>query len=386
MKTYYTTGRFAKMANTTERTIRYYDKVGLLKPTFIASNGYRNYGEEDLVKLQRILSLRNLGFSIEEIFTMLVISGENLAASFLQQSELIQKKITQYQVLNDSLKKAAKLFEQGQLEWDKVVDLIRLTNVESSLVEQYRNAANLDARIHLHNRFSTNTTDWFTWLFTKINFVGVYRLLEVGCGNGKLWENKAMNLRNREIFLSDSSLGMVDEVRKKLGDEFNCIVVECENIPFKNAYFDALVANHVLFYLKDVQLGLEEITRVLKPKGMLYCTTYGKDHMKEIRELVIEFDNRIYLSETNLYDNFGLENGFAILSKYFSHVECVHYPDTLRIDEVQPLMEYILSCHGNQNEIIGKRVEEFTQFLKKKMEKKGYIEITKNAGLFICKK
>ena len=40
MKKYYKTGEFAKMANLSIRTIRYYDKLGLLKPTMIAENGY----------------------------------------------------------------------------------------------------------------------------------------------------------------------------------------------------------------------------------------------------------------------------------------------------------------------------------------------------------
>ena len=64
---YYKTGEFAKMANVSIRTIRWYDKQGLLKPTMIAENGYRLYTDKDFVKLQQILSLKQLGFSLEEI-------------------------------------------------------------------------------------------------------------------------------------------------------------------------------------------------------------------------------------------------------------------------------------------------------------------------------
>ena len=65
---YYKTGQFAKLANVSERTVRYYDKIGLLKPSFVMENGYRQYSDLDLLKLQKILSLKHLGFSIEEIF------------------------------------------------------------------------------------------------------------------------------------------------------------------------------------------------------------------------------------------------------------------------------------------------------------------------------
>ena len=68
---YYKTGQFAKLANVSERTIRYYDKIGLLKPSFVMENGYRQYSDLDLLKLQKILSLKHLGFSIEEFFRWL---------------------------------------------------------------------------------------------------------------------------------------------------------------------------------------------------------------------------------------------------------------------------------------------------------------------------
>ena len=81
MRNYYKTGEFAKLANVTERTLRYYDKIGLLKPSSILSNGYRQYTDSDLLKLQKILSLKHLGFSIEEIFPI-VLEDQNLKESF----------------------------------------------------------------------------------------------------------------------------------------------------------------------------------------------------------------------------------------------------------------------------------------------------------------
>ena len=64
---YYTSGEFAKKANVTLRTIRYYDRQGILKPSKVADNGYRLYTDADFAKLQKILSLKDLGFSLENI-------------------------------------------------------------------------------------------------------------------------------------------------------------------------------------------------------------------------------------------------------------------------------------------------------------------------------
>ena len=67
MDKYYKTGEFAKMANLSIRTIRYYDKIGLLKPSKIADNGYRMYSDRDFMNLQKILSLKYLGFSLDAV-------------------------------------------------------------------------------------------------------------------------------------------------------------------------------------------------------------------------------------------------------------------------------------------------------------------------------
>lgn len=379
---YYKTGKFARLANVSERTIRYYDKIGLLKPSFVMENGYRQYSDLDLLKLQKILSLKHLGFSIEEIFPM-VMDNTNLKESFELQIDLIEDKIRHLQSLKDALKRAS---QSSNLSWNMILSLVQLSNEETNIIEQYKNAKNLNDRISLHEKYSTNKQGWFNWLFEKIDFSKVNRLLELGCGNGKLWQENQIDLRNREIFLSDISEGMVEEVRNKLGSDFNCIVADAEKIPFKDAYFDSIIANHVLFYLNDLNQGLKEIRRVLKPNGALYCSTYGSKHMKEITEIVQSYDSRINLSNHSLYDVFGLENGESILKQYFTNVQRMDYQDSLEITESKPLIDYIMSCHGNQNEILGPRLSEFKEYIEELLQKDGKIVVTKQAGLFVCVK
>lgn len=383
MKKYYKTGEFAKLANVTERTLRYYDKIGLLKPSSILSNGYRQYTDSDLLKLQKILSLKHLGFSIEEIFPI-VLEDQNLKESFKMQIDLIDSRIKHMTAIKDSMESIISTINDKNIDWTKIISLIKMSNDDSNIIEHYKNAKNLNVRISLHDKYSQNKQGWFPWLFEQIDFSHINKLLEVGCGNGKLWKNNKINLRNREIFLSDSSQGMVDEVRKTLGNDFNCMVFDCEKIPFKDNYFDAVIANHVLFYVYDINKALEEIRRVLNPLGVFYCSTYGSNHMKEINDIVQEFDSRVILSQTKLYDVFGLENGLDILRPYFKNIKMKRYDDCLVVDKSKPIIDYIMSCHGNQNEIIGPNLNEFREFVDSIIQEKGYIRITKDAGIFVC--
>lgn len=390
---YYTSGQFAQKANVSIRTIRYYDKQGLLKPAAFSEAGYRLYTDSDFAKLQKILTLKYLGFSLDEIRSITINDDDNdyVKESLKLQLGLIGKRIEHLKLVEQTLRETWGLVkDKEEVDWNKILHLIHITNMEKCLVEQYKDGANLTIRIGLHKKYTKNPQTWFSWLYEQQSPKDGERILELGCGNGELWwENRERIPTKAQILLSDVSEGMLQDAQESLSQvpgSFEFEVIDCQRIPREAESFDCIWANHVLFYLKDLDQALSEADRVLKPGGAFVCSTYGKGHMKEISQLVKEFDSRIRLSEVNLYDVFGLENGEEILKRHFKTVEKRVYPDCLEVTDAGALMEYILSCHGNQQEYLSDRCSEFRAFLEKKMEKRGFISITKEAGVFICKK
>jgi DNA-binding transcriptional MerR regulator len=67
----FTVKQLAGMAGVSPRTLRFYDQIGLLRPETVGQNGYRYYGQNDLLRLQQILLFRELGFSLDQIKTIL---------------------------------------------------------------------------------------------------------------------------------------------------------------------------------------------------------------------------------------------------------------------------------------------------------------------------
>lgn len=386
---YYTSGEFARKANVTIRTVRFYDKQGILKPSRVSDAGYRLYTDEDFGRLQKILSLKYLGFSLEEIMALTINDdAEDIVHSLELQKDLIQKKIRHLEMMERTLNDTFQIVKaSGVIDWNNILNLIHITNMEHAIIDQYKTAVNLNVRIELHNRFSHNPVPWFSWLASQISMKAGGTFLEVGCGNGELWKHAGQ--RDMEIHVTDISSGMVEDAARLLGGSgFKNLIFkteDCQNLSYKDDTFDGVIANHVLFYVKNISKALGEICRVMKQEGVFYCSTYGREHMKEITLLVQEFDSRIILSEVALYELFGLENGQAMLERHFRSVEKVMYDDYLLVDEAEPLLDYILSCHGNQSEILSQRQLEFKEFLQKKIREKGGIRITKMAGVFICK-
>ena len=401
-KEYFTSGQFAKMARVSVRTVRFYDKQNILKPSLVNENGTRYYTSEDLVKLQQILLYKYLGFSLDEIKELMVKTDDKnfVVDSMKLQQTLISDKIDQMQLVQRALDDTLDAYEKGRnIDWDKMLRIIELTSMENSLNKQYQNANNVSARIELHKLYSTNKQGWFPWLFSQMNLKSGMKILEVGCGSGALWTENLDSIpvgKGTEIVLSDISGGMLQdaargilgdytrkkEKREKLNSVITFMEFDSNSIPYEDDSFDVVIANHMLFYIEKPHETVVEIRRVLKPGGVLYASTYGSRHMKEITELVKGFDNRMNLAANELYNVFGLDNGEKILKRSFENVDKFIFDDSLVVDKAEPLLEYIMSCHGNQNRYIVDRYKEFRAYIEKKVQKKEGFHITKEAGFF----
>lgn len=386
---YYTSGQFAHMAEVSVRTIRYYDQQNILKPSYINESGARFYTDEDFVRLQQILLLKYLGFSLEDIREMTINDTDyHLMQNALNlQLKLIDDKIEQMQLVKQAIQDTSREISKNHtVNWSQMLHLIHLTGMEKSLKTQYQNASNISARIRLHEMYSQNQTGWFPWIYHNCKITDGMRILEIGCGDGTLWnENMAKLPQNISAVLSDISEGMLRDVRRRIGSDsrFSFQAFDCHRIPFVSDSFDLVIANHVLFYCDDIAKVCREVSRILVPGGRFLCSTYAASHMQEITALVQEFDSRIQLSGDALYARFGLENGAELLAPYFSEISTQLYDDALYVTDAAPLIEYILSCHGNQNQYLLERYQDFRRFVEKKTLK-GF-HITKSAGLFICR-
>lgn len=397
---YYTSGQFAKMAHISVRTIRFYDQKDILKPSFVSESGARYYSDNDFVKLQQILLLKYLGFTLDDIRMMIIGDSDYhmLRNSLDLQRKLVKDRIEQMQLVEKAIEDTTRaLDEEKNIDWSQMLNLIHLTGMENSLKSQYQNASNISARINLHQKYSVNKQGWFPWIYEQCDFTDGLKVLELGCGDGSLWKENYDKLPDKmEIVLSDISDGMLRDTRReleqlqvsckphKLGTHFQYEAFDCHEIPYEESSFDYVIANHVLFYCEDLQKVLSEVYRVLKLDGIFICSSYGSAHMKEVTDLVQGYNSAISLSADKLYEHFGLDNGEGLLAGCFNQVEQRIYEDELVVDDAEPLVEYILSCHGNQNQHILNRYKDFLHYVEKKT-KRGF-HITKEAGIFVCKK
>jgi SAM-dependent methyltransferase len=262
---------------------------------------------------------------------------------------------------------------------------------------QYRNPSNLNARIALHERFSTNPYGLPRWIFDQFDLPGQSRILEVGSGPGHLWADNLDGLpEGWSITLTDSSPGMVAEAEARLGSDrrFEFRIADARKIPFEDGRFDAVVANHMLYHVPDRPRALTEISRVLRAQGTLYAATNGKKTHSEMgwmqRVLDPSRPTDEYFREPL---EFSLENGAEQLSPWFPEVTLRRYEDALVVTEARPLVEYLLSGSAADSGVQGSSADEFDlrvsaliERLEQELALRGAIHIRKDVGMFVASK
>lgn len=249
--------------------------------------------------------------------------------------------------------------------------------------DQYKDSSNLDARVELHRRFSTNPYGWFNWVFDALlKLPADAKILELGCGPGLLWKENAARIPSAwNVTLTDLSSGMLDAAWRNLvvtGRAYHFKELDAQEIPFADETFDAVIANFMLYHVPDLPKALSEIKRVLKPGGKLSAATVGENHMREALDWTQQVGGEAFARPSV---SFTLENGFDQLASVFSRVTLTHYPDSLKVTEIKPLIAYILS-NVPTGDVVASKLTNVEKELNDELETKGDIFITKDSGLF----
>jgi MerR family transcriptional regulator, thiopeptide resistance regulator len=118
----YRVGEFAALTGVSIRTLHHYDQIGLLRPSAHSEAGYRFYSEEDLLCLQQILTLRYLGFPLQQIGTLLRRPDFDLVASMHIQRGVLQDRIAELQRIQAGLSALLDRRQAtGRWAWELVV-------------------------------------------------------------------------------------------------------------------------------------------------------------------------------------------------------------------------------------------------------------------------
>jgi 2-polyprenyl-3-methyl-5-hydroxy-6-metoxy-1,4-benzoquinol methylase len=211
---------------------------------------------------------------------------------------------------------------------------------------QYSSDENLRVRHETHERYTVPKKNFVEWAINCLNWRGDERVLDVGCGPG-LYFSKLQDLHPNISYVG------VDLMPAMLANHPANKQVAVSNIltlPFADAQFDVVMANHMLYHVEDVEGALQELRRVLKPDGMVMIATNSLNTMPELQVLMrraIVLLTRQGAAQVRApalpSDHFALENGTRMLAKHFFAVVRHDLPSALVFPDVEPAIAYLES-------------------------------------------
>ncbi|HKP19365.1 MAG TPA: class I SAM-dependent methyltransferase [Gaiellaceae bacterium] len=173
--------------------------------------------------------------------------------------------------------------------------------------QEYADEQGLAARMAVQE--SASGPDPYAVVFDAVAGCNPGRVLEVGCGRGELAARMMRELDARVVAL-DQSERMVELTRER-GVE--AIVGDVQELPFRDATFDCVVAAWMLYHVQDLNRALQEVRRVLKPAGRLVAATSSERNLAELWRLVGEIGAPA--------DGFTAENAEWPLLRHFTLVQ-----------------------------------------------------------------
>jgi ubiquinone/menaquinone biosynthesis C-methylase UbiE len=252
--------------------------------------------------------------------------------------------------------------------------------------DQYSNENRLKARIQIYE-FREKKLSWREWVFDNLDFSNVTKVLELGCGNGLLWQDNIQKVPEKlHIVLTDISPGMVDAARKTLsknGRQFEFKAADACQTPFQDNSFQMIIANHMLYHIENKERVFSEVDRLLTGDGSIYASTLSTKNLQELIDVIGEFDKRLLFDNIQTIRSFNLENGENVLSNHFKVIKKFIYQNDIIIKESEPLILYLASCYSREQlDILRRNFGDFRSYLDLIIKKTGKLRITNKNVLF----
>jgi len=219
MKNGYLVRAFAKLTRVTVRTLHYYDQIGLLRPSFERPHGYRVYTDADLLRLQQIVTLKFMGFSLTEIRRLLDGRGYEAVKSLKVQAQAVRDEIVRLREASRAIDQVlARLEKDGRIHKKKLIKIMEVIqmgeDVKKGWHEKYFSEADLKKFQEIGKKYTPEEMlayqDRWTALIAEVK--GSLKLDPAG--------EKAQDLGRRWKALLDEAYGGYPELKAKIGQAY----------------------------------------------------------------------------------------------------------------------------------------------------------------------
>lgn len=255
---------------------------------------------------------------------------------------------------------------------------------------QYADAQKFQVRVQTHATYSELPGDFMGWLVAQVGATPGSTLLDVGCGPG----NYHPLLPGVRVTGCDASAGMLREAAAqalRLALDVRLVAADAEALPFRDASFDYVMGNHMLYHVPDQAAALREMRRVIRPGGRVVLATNGPVHLEVLWAMhETAAESAGYVSAGRLIDRRFTLADIGVVRSVFPSASVVARDDALVFPAPEPLLAYYATfmvdnidsppTDGSHRPRI---LAAMQRIAREVIEREGRIRIPKTAGCFI---
>ncbi|MFA2566860.1 MerR family transcriptional regulator [Bacillus wiedmannii] len=160
--------KVGELTGVTVRTLRYYDKIGLLKPASKTEGGHRLYTNEEIKKLQQVQFLKKVGFPLQEIKNMLDFNEWNWSDSLQSQLSYVIKEQEHLKKIELSLRELINgIAIEGEESWIAIQKIMQLSSKDKDIQQYYRESVFKEKEIKLLEKvpkMASDCSDSLEWI------------------------------------------------------------------------------------------------------------------------------------------------------------------------------------------------------------------------------
>lgn len=255
--------------------------------------------------------------------------------------------------------------------------------------QQYASQDRLRVRVTVHERFTWPRVDFVAWVLDHLRWRGNEWIVDVGAGTGQY--GRAAGGRCRIYVAADMYMAMLRDLGESDWIRLN---LDAACMPLRSKSVDVVLANHMLYYVADLDQACAGFARILRPGGYLLAATNSERYMGELRRLHARIAARFgYADRLHLLDegrDFTLENGRRPLAQYFRRVQRYDLASELRFPTAEPVVAYLASNGSRLFDLLPAAVswDDVAAALRHELEahiaEHGLYRVSKLAGVFVC--
>ena len=280
-----TSGEIARKVGVSQKAIRLYDEKGLLKPVDYSEGNYRLYDVKSILVLEKIIALKHIGFTLEEIYENLIVGdNQDIIDSLNEQLEIMEEKKNRIERDMECIKGIIAR-SNGQPDWDSVAEIAKTILQDQKADELHYHALN----------HSYIKKDWYVRIYELLNLEANKNVLDIGCGFGKLWRNSWEEIPEGTVVTgvdlhgswADDFDKFISENKEKLSKDSDIAIV-WEDVENKETWeklaqskYDLVIANYLFDFINDLDVLLGRIAGSMAEGGVLLCNGFHANDLHE---------------------------------------------------------------------------------------------------------